>query len=254
MAGAVFGAMLLATLVPDGTLPGTGAPPHAQEVPAPCAVPPEMQGLPGALPRTLERIRAGRAVRILAIGSSSTVGVGASTPTRAYPPRLETALEARFPDIDFTVRNDGIVGEAAAATLKRLKRDVVDWEPDLVIWQVGTNDALNDVPLDDFADTVRRGVQWTGDRGVDIVLMDPQYYPDVPHEDVYTAFVDAIGHIVAETGVPLLPRYRIMRHWASQPRDMPVLSGDGLHMNGAGYQCIAELLADGILERSKQAE
>ena len=46
--------------------------------------------------RALSRaVRARRDVKVLAIGSSSTVGVGASSPSAAYIARLETSLEAR---------------------------------------------------------------------------------------------------------------------------------------------------------------
>jgi acyl-CoA thioesterase-1 len=199
--------------------------------------------MPGDLPRTARLIAVRKPVKILAIGSSSTVGVGASRPANAYPSRLEAAMKRRMPGLDVTVRNDGIGGEVATATLKRIKRDVVDWKPDLVIWQVGTNDALQNRNPDVFAETVRNGVAWVAKRGVDIVLIDPQFLPNVPHETIYEGYVSLIDKVSQETGASLMRRYAIMRHWATDPKGGRMLSDDGLHMNDLGYLCLAETLA-----------
>ena len=70
---------------------------------------------------------------ILAIGSSSTEGVGASSPANAYPARLKEEL-ARESGIAADVKNAGVGGELAAKTLQRLKRALkVGWA-ELVIW------------------------------------------------------------------------------------------------------------------------
>ena len=84
---------------------------------------------------------AGRPLDILAIGSSSTEGIGASSPANAYPARLEDEL-AKQDGIDAEVKNAGIAGELAAKTLQRLRSALKSGWAQLVIWQVGTNDAI----------------------------------------------------------------------------------------------------------------
>ena len=79
---------------------------------------------------------------IVAIGSSSTQGVGASSPAASYPSRLEAELRKRFPQVDIRVINRGKGGEDAPEELARLERDVIAEHPDLVIWQLGTNAVL----------------------------------------------------------------------------------------------------------------
>jgi acyl-CoA thioesterase I len=232
---------LIAAVAAGALLPG--APVLADTVPPECAVPSAVSAMPGDLPRTARLIAVRKAVKILAIGSSSTAGVGASRPANAYPSRLEVAMKRCVPGLDVTVRNDGIGGEVAATTLKRLKRDVVDWKPDLVIWQVGTNDALQNRDPEAFAETVRNGVAWIVERGVDIVLIDPQFLPNVPHEAIYEGYVSLIDKVSRETGAPLMRRYAIMRHWATDPKGARMLSEAGLHMNDIGQQCLAETLA-----------
>jgi lysophospholipase L1-like esterase len=91
------------------------------------------------LQRLSEALRATHTARILAIGSSSTAGVGASSPARTYVARLETDLEDAIKGTDFEVVGHGSSGEIAQGAADRMKREVEDVKPDLVIWQVGTN-------------------------------------------------------------------------------------------------------------------
>src|ERR1700719_248416 len=74
--------------------------------------------------------------RIVAIGSSTTAGEGN---IKAYPERLLSFLQAEYPNAGITMVNKGIGGQEAPVELQRFATDVIAEEPDLVIWQVGTN-------------------------------------------------------------------------------------------------------------------
>ena len=63
----------------------------------PCIIPPEIARFERALPRTAQRIAARQPLKIVAIGSSSTYGEGASSPEWSYPNRLRLELTERFP-------------------------------------------------------------------------------------------------------------------------------------------------------------
>src|SRR5262245_50452988 len=102
------------------------------------------------LPRLTQSLRARHAARILAIGSSSTAGIGASSPSRTYVARLETDLEVALTGMDFEVIGHGLSGEVAQGAADRMKREVEEAQPDLVIWQLGTNDALRHVDIESF--------------------------------------------------------------------------------------------------------
>ena len=56
--------------------------------------PPALSAIDVALERTGSRIRPGKSLTIVAIGSSSTQGVGATGPTLSYPSRLQQELKA----------------------------------------------------------------------------------------------------------------------------------------------------------------
>src|SRR5712691_2819425 len=104
-----------------------------------CAAPPGFASLSAPLSHVARRLARHKAVTIVAIGSSSTAGVGASTAEASYPSRLEAALRARFPGAQITILNRGVSGEDAREMLARMDYDVRDLHPDLVLWQVGTN-------------------------------------------------------------------------------------------------------------------
>ena len=102
------------------------------------------------LPRLGQALRATHSAKVLAIGSSSTAGVGASSPSHTYVARLEINLESTLKGADFEVIGHGLSGEVAQGAADRMKREVEEVKPDLVIWQVGTNDALRHVAMDSF--------------------------------------------------------------------------------------------------------
>src|SRR5262249_12945554 len=116
-------------------------PPAIAGVPS-CAVPQALSEIGVSLDLSASRIDHGSPLTVVAMGSSSTQGVGASAASMSYPSRLESELRDRFPAIEIRVLNRGIGGQEVGEELGRLGHDVVAEHPDLVIWQVGTNAVL----------------------------------------------------------------------------------------------------------------
>ena len=129
------------------------------------------------------RLASGEPITIVAFGSSSTAGAGASSPAATYPSRLEADLKTRFPGRTIKVLNRGVGGEDASQMLARMDRDVAPERPDLVLWQVGTNAVLSDHALAGEAPPIREGIRRIKALGADIVLIDPQYAPKVLDKD-----------------------------------------------------------------------
>src|SRR5215471_1595456 len=151
------------------------AEPMAAPLSASCDVPLALSAIEGPLNRTSSRILSGNSLTIVAMGSSSTLGIGASNPASAYPSRLEQELRERFPGVDIRVINHGVSGQDVPEELTRLGRDVTAEHPDLVIWQVGTNAVLRRDDLSADEQLIGRGVASMKESGIDIVLMDLQY-------------------------------------------------------------------------------
>ena len=193
------------------------------------------------------KVRVGLPRDILAIGSSSTEGIGASSPANAYPARLEQELEKRT-GVDFDVKNAGIGGELAAKTLERLRSALKSGWARLVIWQVGTNDAIVGVDEALFRATVNAGIAAARAAGVPMVLIGPQFTLKIPDPDRYARFVKMVDDIGAADHVPVLSRYTMMKSWGAKGAKALglLLSGDGLHMSDLGYRCLAHALAEAI--------
>lgn len=210
-----------------------------------CDVPEEMLRLRHPLPRVARRLAEGRTLTIVALGSSSTEGVGASSPALAYPARLEAELHALFPHMAITVINRGVSGEEAQQMSARIERDVLAVEPDLMIWQAGVNSAIKDAPLELFAETLSAGIDLVKDRGVDVMLLGPQNAPRYVNAPQRREYSDHLMLVSRVKEVPIFPRFRVMNHWQATGQIVAkdAIAADRLHMTDASYYCIANLLA-----------
>jgi acyl-CoA thioesterase I len=221
---------------------------ETESSPAPsCPAPSALAAIDPPEAHAAQRLEQGHSLTIVAVGSSSTQGVGASAPTLNYPSRLEAELKTRFPGAEIRVVNRGKGGQDVGEELGRLATEVISERPDLVIWQVGTNAVLRreDLVLD--GDLIRQGVELLRPTGADIVLMDLQYAPRVLERPGYEEMERLIANAAKEERIGLFRRFELMRHWQAQPGAQPMIGQDGLHMNDRGYACLAEALAESLV-------
>jgi lysophospholipase L1-like esterase len=244
-----------------------GAPVVAAEAEPGCATPPALSSIMPTLTYVAAKLAKHEKLTVLAMGSSSTQGVGASSPSAAYPSRLEAELRKRLPGVDIRVINRGKGGEDAPEELVRLERDVVVDDPDLVIWQIGTNAALRGLDPAVESEVLRRGIAVIKQSEADVVLMDLQYAPRVLATPAHATMEKLIAEAAERNRVGLYRRFEIMRHWlAAAPADTvpnatalaisPAISRDGLHMTDRSYACLAAGLAEAIARnwRTYQAQ
>lgn len=206
--------------------------------------------LSAPLSRMQRLIARRRPVTIMALGSSSTAGAGASTPSASYPSRLEVELRASFPGIPIKVINRGVNGEEVGEMLARFDQAAADDMPDVVLWQVGTNAVLRDNPLGAVDQRLQEGLARMKVLGADVVLIDPQFAPKVIMKRDTEGMVSVIATEATNRGVDLFPRFAVMRDW-HEAQAIPFeafLSPDLLHMNDWGYACLAKLLGAAIAE------
>jgi lysophospholipase L1-like esterase len=205
----------------------------------------------GSLPHVARKLASGQPLVIVAFGSSSTAGYGATSPEFNYPNRLAAQLRRKYRNADITVVNRGKGGEDAAEMMNRLQIEVINMKPDLVIWQVGTNAVLRNLDPAETAKLVEDGVARIQAAGADLVLVDPQYSPKVTERgESASKMVRLLGKVATLRHVGIFPRFEVMREWHEQ-RALPIDSfviADGLHMNDWGYACFAQLLGDDIVK------
>ena len=207
---------------------------------------------PAALPHVAARLAAHQPLRIVAFGSSSTQGIGASSPAATYPSQLQADLTRDLQAREaIVVLNRGIGGEDADDMTHRLA-GVIAEHPDLIIWQTGSNDPLRGVPLHRFVQETLAGIQQIRAAGIDVMLMEPQLcrkLSEKPNVDAYRQALQAIGD---EMHVPVIRRYEMMQAWLAKHLLAPaqMLSSDGLHMADVGYALLADAVAKEILHRA----
>jgi lysophospholipase L1-like esterase len=243
-----FAALVLVGLFTGAAIVLSPAGRHASAAGQSCGMPDDLALLARPMPHVAARIAGGRSLTIVALGSSSTSGTGATRPEYNYPSRLAALLAGRFPGLKVRVINRGVAGEEAQAMVARLDRDVLSERPDLVIWQVGTNGVIDEIDAGKAGDIVRDGIARIREAGSDVMLMNPQYAPAVLQHAHYRDMLRVLDAVAYAQDVPLFPRFSLMRRWADDG-SMPLnrmIARDRLHMTDASYDCLARAIADSI--------
>lgn len=221
-----------------------------------CTVPNALVAFQPPLAGLARAIEHNRVIRVIAIGSSSTEGQGASTRQAAYPERFDREMDRLYPGKDFQVINLGRGGELAEHMLVRLQRDVIPQRPALVLWQTGVNDVISGVDLKAFQVTLEAGIASLKAAGIELVLVDPQFYPrskTVPHYETYVARMHAIAQ---EHRIPVFRRYAIMKHLIASGQQSvdTFLWHDKFHLNDLSYACLADLMAAAVKDRLQRRD
>ena len=218
-----------------------------------CTAPAEFARFTYPLRHTARRLAAGEPLTIVAIGSSSTAGAGASSPRGqlSEPARRSNSKNA-FPPNDITVLNRGVNGEETEQMLARFDTGVIAAHPDLVLWQVGTNSVLRDHPLQGrIRCCCMKASRSSRTPAPTSVLMDHAIRPEACWPSPKRRDMeDQIALAAKEASVDLFNRFAVMRDW-HEVQHMPFeafVAPDSLHMNDWGYGCVAKLLARAIAD------
>jgi acyl-CoA thioesterase I len=239
----------------QAALPVQGTAPARATAPV-CSAPPRLTKFTHRLTRLAEHVAQRIPITIVAIGSSSTAGTGATSPAASYPARLETLLRERMPGVEMiNVLNRGVGGEEVRDMIARFDRDVLAENPDLVLWQLGTNSVLQDRESNGNGPPLAAELALLKQTGADVVLINPQYAPKVLAHPAVDAMVGLISTAAKASSVELFDRFDVMKYW-HETRGMPFesfLNSDLLHMNAWGFDCLAQLLADAIADSATRA-
>ena len=200
------------------------------------------------LPRTAARLKSGEPLKIVAIGSSSTVGLWVLRSAATYPEVMRRELLRLRSNATIKVINSGRVGDTIPNNIARSERDVFAHTPDLVIWQLGTNDvAWGGRPNQRLKSSVLEGVRSLKAGSADVVLMDLQYAPQVLASASYSTMEDIIADVAKQERVGLFSRFALMRNSINAGvAQSELVSWDGLHNTADGYDCIGRALARAI--------
>jgi acyl-CoA thioesterase I len=148
-------------------------------------------------------------IKILAIGASFAAR---RRHTRGgHSEEVRQILQQAIKGLDVVMINRGVSGELSAQAEPRIKNEVALTQPDLVLWQVGTNDALAYVPLDELEDTIVDTLRWLKEHKVDVVLVGLQYVDQMEQDQHYRAVRELLRRIAAQENVMIVRRYEAQR-------------------------------------------
>lgn len=177
------------------------------------------------------------APRILAFGDSLVAGFGLSSPSQSFPARLQAQLAGA--GLAAEVVNGGISGDTSAGGLARL-----DWalagHPDLVLLELGANDALRGIDPKltyDNLDKILAHLQETGTKVLLIGMRAPANWG----RDYQIDFDAIYPKLAAKYRVPLYPFFL-----EGVALDPALNQGDGLHPNARGVDVIVARIAPSV--------
>ncbi len=173
----------------------------------------------------------------------------ASNAGDSYPAELQDFLAAALPTDEISVINKGIGGQDAKREDARMAHDVLALHPQMVIWQVGANAAARHETPGQFTRLVETGLQRLQGGNADIVLMDNQRSRVLLASKVNGEIDAALAALARRDHLGLFSRDVLMRAWKKSGANLDImLAPDGLHMNDAGYACLAQSLSQSIVD------
>ena len=174
--------------------------------------------------------------RIVAFGDSLTAGLGVGA-EETYPAQLQRRLDSQ--GLPYRVINAGVSGDTTAGGLRR-----VDWvlksRPDIVILELGANDGLRGLKLQETKANLEKIIQRCRDASVRVVLAGMKLPPNYGTE--YTKSFEAIYPALAKQfRLPLIPFF-LEGVAGSTSLNQP----DGIHPTSEGYRIIADLVMETV--------
>jgi acyl-CoA thioesterase I len=175
--------------------------------------------------------------RIVAFGDSLTAGLGVAA-EEAYPARLQRRLDEK--GLRYRVINAGVSGDTTAGGVRR-----VDWvlksRPDLVILELGGNDGLRGLKLDETKANLERIIKRCQAASVTVILAGMKLPPNYGTE--YTKGFEAIHPALAKQyRLTLIPFFL-----DGVAGSASLNQADGIHPTSEGYR----IIADKVLETVK---
>ncbi|HET9312365.1 MAG TPA: arylesterase [Nitrospira sp.] len=174
--------------------------------------------------------------RIVAFGDSLTAGLGVATED-TYPARLQRRLDEQ--GLRYRVINAGVSGDTTAGGVRRVEW-VLKSHPDMVILELGGNDGLRGLNVQETKANLERIIQRCQEASVTVVLAGMKLPPNYGAD--YTKAFEAIYPALAKRyRVPLIPFFL-----DGVAGSASLNQADGIHPTSEGYRIITEKVLEQI--------
>jgi len=179
----------------------------------------------------------GQTRRVFLIGTSQSWGSGASEADRDIAARLESLLAQRHGAGRYEVVNASVSGKTAAYLYEQFEGEWIDWEPSLVLINLGNNDGDSEL----LREKLRAFVALGRRRGAETVLVLEANHPESANGMLLRNH-QVIREVGAELGVEVIDLHGPLQdHY-----DEGFLWWDFVHLTDYGQRLAAELLAEGL--------
>jgi len=171
--------------------------------------------------------------RVVALGDSLTAGLGLPTTDIAWPALVQQKIAAA--GLDAEIVNAGVSGDTTAGGLRRL-----DWALDgdvkVLVLELGANDGLRGLPVDQMRDNLSQMIAMAKKRGITVLLCGMEAPPNFGPQ--YTRdFREAFVSVAREHDVAFIPFML-----AGVAGDAALNQADGIHPNEEGTRRVADLI------------
>ncbi|MBK5193042.1 MAG: arylesterase [Flavobacteriaceae bacterium] len=169
---------------------------------------------------------------ILFFGTSLTAGMGLD-PNDAYPAVIQEKLDSL--DLPYQVVNAGLSGETTASGRNRIGW-VLNQEVDIFVLELGANDGLRGIPLDETRKNLQAIIDTVGSKNPEtkIILAGMQIPPNMGQE--YTSeFRNIFPELAKKNNIRLIPF--LLEDVAGNPE---LNQQDGIHPTAEGQKILAE--------------
>jgi len=163
---------------------------------------------------------------ILVFGDSISAGYGLARVEQGWVGMLRAKLKDE--GYGYQVVNASVTGETTAGGLARLPRALALHHPRVVILELGGNDGLRALPIDQMRSNLGKMVDLAVDSGAQVLLLGmripPNYGPEFT-EKFFAVFAD----VARDKKTPLVPF--LLNDIALSPN---LMQADGVHPNELG--------------------
>lgn len=156
------------------------------------------------------------------LGDSLSAGYGID-PERGWVSLLQRRIEAA--GLPYRVINAGISGDTTSGGVSRLPRSLEVYQPKVVIIELGANDGLRGLSLDELRSNLARMVDLSLESGARVLLLGMQIPPNYGRRFA-EAFHQVYQEVAADKRVPLVPFF--LEGVADSPE---LMQDDNMHPN-----------------------
>ena len=187
--------------------------------------------------------------KIVLFGDSITAGYGEEAITPILQNLITEDLAAQHYE-EVMIVNAGMPGDTTQDAMKRLEKEVLAEQADIVTIFFGANDTNSDnlVPLEKYAENIETMITEIGKEKV--VLLTPPYVDcarkPTRDDDRIRDYVERVKVIGAKYEIPVIDLYKAM---VVYPGTDEFLQADGLHFSKTGYDLLAALIVREIKGR-----